>query len=72
MGRRIKQQPTRDEPSQESIDKPFGLIGLNDPLWVEKQRLRRIYQSLITFEHTHSAFLLRWAQDELMHIIRDT
>jgi len=70
--RRIKQQPKRDEPSKESIEKPFALIGLNDPLWVEKQRLRRIYQGLMMFEHSHSAFLLHWAQNELMHIIRDT
>jgi hypothetical protein len=72
LERRTGKQPTRNESSQEVVDKPFELIGLNDPVWVEKQRLRRIYESLMVYERTGSSFLFRWAQNELMHIVRDT
>lgn len=72
MGRRPKKQPTRDEQSQETIEKPFALIGLEDPVWVEKQRLRRIYEGLCIFERTRSQFLLNWSMYELMKIVRDT
>lgn len=53
-------------------EKPWGLIGLENPVWVEKQRLRRVYESLIIYEKTKSDFLLCWAQAELMKIVRDT
>lgn len=52
-------------------EKPFDLIGMEDPVWVEKQRLRRVYEGLMIFEHTRSQFLLEWAMYELMKIVRD-
>lgn len=56
---------------KEEINKPFGFIGLESPVWVEKQRLRRIYEGLTIYERTKSEFTLHWAQHELMKIIRD-
>jgi len=64
MGCGIEEQPNR--PLANKI-----VVNETTPCWVDRQRMRRIYQSLATFEHTRSPFLLEWAQDELMHIVRD-
>jgi hypothetical protein len=64
MGRRIEQQPDRPVANEVIADE-------KNPCWVERQRLRRIYQGLVTYHFTRSEFLLDWARDELMHIVRD-
>ena len=47
------------------------VVPMKDAVWVETQRIRRIYQSLMTYTSSGSKFLLEWAQTELMHILRD-
>jgi hypothetical protein len=64
MGCGTEKQP--DRPVANQI-----IINEENPCWVERQRLRRIYQGLVTYNFTRSEFLLDWARDELMHIVRD-
>lgn len=63
-------QPTRNEPREEARAEKEEVK--ENPVWIDRQRIRRIYESLMVYERTHSDFLLRWAQDELMHIVRDS
>lgn len=46
-------------------------VLLEGPCWVERQRLRRILQALVTYERTESQFLLEWARAEILMIVRD-
>jgi hypothetical protein len=57
------EQHPRDGGRQESLETPS---------YIEKQRLRRLYQALYTYKHTRSEFLLDWAENEVMHMVRDS
>ncbi len=58
-----EQQYSRDGGRQESLE---------SPAYIERQRLRRLYQALFTYQHTRSEFLLTWVTDEIMHMVRDS
>ena len=42
------------------------------PCWVERQRLRRLYEAIVIHRATGSPFLLDWAENEIMHIVRES
>jgi len=63
LGRGIGQQSSRSEQVQQKI--------VENPAWIERQRLRRLYQAVSTFRRTRSLFLIDWVEKELMMIVRD-
>lgn len=60
---------------QEAPDATEGTTAqyVSEPpsIWVERNRLRRVYQALAVYDSTRSDFLIEWAQNELMHMVRD-